>query len=330
MITKRKKSNTLTKKKSLKQLRREWEERESHTKNVSKKICKKYYNHYNEDNLQLKKINLDFKVSEKPFTKPTMDSIEEFGELNICPNIYTTLTLGNICYKEVNQKGITPGILLESIISLFFESQDRDINQIIIKKNSDQPCRYDIIDEFGRVIYIKLHTKSKVEYTKSKTGALLKYLKNKKLSDELIFKEYIKRFKKGFDSYVKSLKTEINTEKLKDDLLLQGLGYNNKKEIEIVLHRGGCIYGIVLRHLKNKQVIYEEIYSMNERDIRQAILPINKQGKVFNIISEIIPSLCSCYKKTPTNLPEIKFKNEGFIPVYTKLFRELVEKELTK
>ena len=102
----------------LKQLMRKRKDRERHLKNVSKKIFDQYYYYYSECGSKLTKINLDFIVSEKQSTKPTMDPIEKLSGLYICPRTYATL-------KEVDENskpkiiniGVTPEILLESIIS---------------------------------------------------------------------------------------------------------------------------------------------------------------------------------------------------------------------
>jgi len=244
MTSKRKKSNILTKEKTLKQLRREWEEGERHKKNVSKKIFNKYYDHYNEDGSNLTKINLDFIVSEKPFTEPTMDPIEKLSGLYVCPRIYVTLKeRGENSKPKMIDKGVIPKILLESIISPFFKLQGVDINKITIEKNSDKPHRYDIIDESGRVIYIKLHREGKVEYTKSKTGTLSKYLENKKSFDELIFDGYIEQFKKEFDV----LKTKISTEKLYHIPVLEENNHSGK-EFKINLCKTPGFYGVELQY----------------------------------------------------------------------------------
>ncbi len=318
MTPKRKKSNIPTKEKSLKYLRRKWEEGERYKKNVPEKIFKKYSLEYDENKSQLKKINLDFIVSKELPTEPTMNPIEKLSGLYICPRIYATFKdNGENSTLKWRDRGVTPKILLESIIYPFFELQERDINKITIEKNSDEPCRYDIIDESGRVIYIKLHTKGKVEDTKSKTGALLEYLNNKKELDELIFKEYIEQFKKGFD-VLKTNKT--NTEKLNYDLLLEESNDRTKYELKIVLLNNGDIYGIDIEHYRNKQDIFQRIFLLNKSDKQISSTKID----------EVITYICSHYGLPPKDLPEIPIINNGFPPGCYKSFKKQLEEELTR
>lgn len=317
MAPKRKESNTLTKKiRSLKQLRREEKESKNHIKNVSKKILEQYYKLYNEE-WQLEKINLDFKVSEKPFTPLIMNPIKELDGLNICPNTYVTLTRWDARYKEVNQKGITPEILLESIILPFFELQERDIKNIIFQKRSDKPYCYDIIDESGRVIYIKLYTKGKVKSRDTKTGALFKYLNNKNYFDELIFKEYIKQFEKRFDV----LKTKISIEK-SDHNPVSGKSNSNKgKELTIDLCNTPSFYGIALQ------------YGQPGRGHSTLYPPLDGGlSKITETIIKTIPEIKFYCKSTGTEFSKIPINNKGFNKNYfnyfKKKFKKLFEKEL--
>lgn len=284
-------------KKSLKQLIREEKESKNHIKNVSKKILKQYYAPYNECESKLTKINLDFIVSEKPFTEPTMNPIEKLSGLYICPRIYATFKdRGENSKPKMINRGITPEILLESIIFPFLELQERDINKIIIKKKRNKP-RYDIIDEFGRVIYIKLHTKGKVEDTKSKTGALLKYLKNKKVSDELIFDEYIEQFKKRFDV----LKTKITIKKSDHSLVLEGSN-NEGKELRIALCKTPGFYGVALEYGQPDRG-HSTLYSIP----KYAGL-----SKITKTIMKTIPEIESYCKSTGRDPSEIPINNQKF------------------